>query len=210
VAWARTDAVNMIRACIGDAHQDRQEHKVDVTPSPDGLHDRFFVGRTRVVDESFRVFVQGETIEDNWQLEPATGVLTFNTAPSGVVQTTYFWQWFYDTELLMYLDDAAQQIGYLSIDDTALPFALRSIVIDLALAHAFTRKASESAEHIEAAATDGYTLRDRSHPNWLALAEASLKRSQTKFDWYINSPLAAARPSMAVTTFRLPIFTPRR
>ncbi len=205
------DAIGVMRACLGDGLTDKFEHKAEVTPTPDGANTDFFCGHTRVIDGTFSVVTNGEDMSTaEWTLNAATGVVTITGAPTETVLCSYYWQWFQDAELEAFLNDASSVLGYTGFADTALPVGLRSATMDYAMALAFTRKASESADSLQAGAPDGYSIdTGKSSPQWLKLAWDATQRAQMKLKWFVESPLAGGRPSMAITTFNLPVYTPR-
>ncbi len=202
----------MLRTVLGDGVTDHYEFKADVTPTPDGLHTRFFGGRVRMLEESVQVFVNGVNFEaaNLDSMDPVRGVVVFPTAPTGAVQLSFHWQWFTDQELNSFITDGLGMLGYSDITDTTIDIALRSVVLDLASSLAYTRKAAEYAESLQASSPDGYSVdTGKAHPNWAALAKDAMKRAQDKFKWIIDNPFGQASPSMRMTSFRLSSYQPR-
>jgi hypothetical protein len=209
VSWNLDAARETFRALIGDGTTDHFEFKAQVVPTPDSRHTEFFVGRTRVVDEEFTVCLNGEDYT-GFDLAAESGVVTMDSAPSGVLLCSFYYQWFTDAEIAQFLADAVTLIGFEGVTDTTFPIALRSVVFDLAMSIAFTRKAAEYAESLQASSPDGYSVQtDKSAPNWTKLASDALARAEKKWKWYLESPLAAGRPAMAFSRFRLPVYMPR-
>lgn len=211
MAWTVSDARDRFRICIGDGLADHYEHKSEVTPTADGLHDQFFVGRTRLVEPTVRCFLNGVELDDEFEVDPVPGLITVltPTPPSGVVLASYYWQWFTDAEIDVFLQDAANALGFTGVDDATLPVALQSVIMDWGAAVAYTRKAAEWAEALQASTPDGYSLdTGKAHPNWAKLAQDAMKRGKDKLDAYLESPLAFSKPEMRLTSFRLPVYIP--
>lgn len=201
------DARSVLRTSLGDGPADRLEFKRDVTPAPDSLHTKFFVGHTRVVAASFTAVLNGEDY-DGFTLTQSSGIIETDSAPSGVLLTTYYWQWFTDPELDAMIADSIQQVGVEDVD--AVPVGARSSVLELAMAHAFTRKAAEWAEAISASAPDGFSLKvDQVSPNWSKLAQDALARAAKKWEWFVKSPLGLAKPAFSTVSFAMPTYVPR-
>jgi hypothetical protein len=211
MSWTQIAALETLRVCLGDGHADHFEFKADVTPTPDGLHRLFFLGRTRVLKETVAVYLSGTRLDDDdVDVDESRGTMEVATAPTGAMQASFHWQWFTDSELTQFLTDATTQLGYTGLTDTAFPVPLRSVALDLASAMAYTRKAAEYAESLQASSPDGYSIEtSKSHPNWAGLAKDALSRAQTKFKWYVDSPLAMGAPGLRLVSFTLPSYTPR-
>lgn len=209
MAWNIDDALKTLRTILGDGDSDHYEFKADVTPTADGLHTSFFGGRTRMRAESVIVYVNGTMIAPD-EIDEPHGRIIIESAPSGVVQVSYHWQWFTDLELTTFLRDALNMLGFSDIADSNLDFPLRSVMMDLASALAYTRKAAEYAESLQASSPDGYSVdTGKAHPNWAGLAKDAMARSQTKFKWYIDNPLNQGAPGMRLVTFQLSSYMPR-
>jgi hypothetical protein len=207
--WTADAATAALRTRLGDAETDHYEFAVDITPTPDGVRKQFFVGRTRLVAGTLSVIHSGLAYTA-YSINAVKGVMeATGSAPTGAVQASYYWQWFTDAELAAYLLDACESLGYTAVTDEALPVALRSVVVDLAAASAYTRKAAEYAESLSASAPDGYNLTTgQSHPNWIGLAKAMTASAAEKYERYLTNPLTRAKPRLRHVTFLLPGYTP--
>lgn len=209
MAWTTAAARSLFRIILGDGTTDKAEYKNEVIPTPDGLHTTFFVGRTRLVEASFAAVLDGTVLDaSDWDLDPVGGILTIDPAPSATLLTSFNYQWFTDAELDGFLLDAATQLGFEGVDAESLPIALRSCLLDFASALAYTRKAGETAEVMQASSPDGYSINSKDSMNWGRLADAALSRAKVKFDFYLKSPFAFGKPSMSIVTFQLPRYTP--
>jgi hypothetical protein len=211
MSWVSSEAARaLFRTVLGDGASDKYDFRAEVTPTPDGVHTSFFVGKTRAVVGTVSVTLNGEELDaSDFTLDAPNGVITLGDPPSGALLCSYNYQWFTDAELDGFLEDAAQQLGFTGATDTGLPTTLNSVVLDLAAAHAFTRKAAEYADSLQASSPDGYSIdTGRSAPNWARLASDALARAEKKYKWWLDSPLAGGKPSMAFSSFQLPRYTP--
>lgn len=208
-AWDLTSAVATLRSLLGDGDTDKYEFKADVVPTPDGLVTKFFCGRTRLVTSPL-VYVNGaEEAPPTGSIDLATGTFELGAAPTGSVQTSFYYRWFTDTELQTFLNEAALLLRYTGTTDPALPEGVRPIVAEFAAYYAYRRKAGEWAESVVASA-GGYTAdQSRPAPNWRALADAAWKNAKEKLDLYVDNPLTGSKaPGMRFVAYGLPPYTP--
>lgn len=211
MAWTTATARDRFRIMAGDGVADHADYKAEVSPTPDGIHERFFVGRRLLVDDAtLQVFIAGALQPpSSYIMTLDEGVVAIPSKPTEPVLVSFHYLWFRDAEVDAFLDNAAKFLGYSGADDASLPGALQAVILDLAAAEGFTRKAAEYAETLEAASPDGYSINTgKSHPNWAKLAADALARAEKKWKWYLDSPLSSAAPAIAFTNYTMPIYTP--
>lgn len=209
--WDVASAVNSLRSLLGDAATDKYEFKTDVFPTPDSVTTRFFVGQTRVVEDSLQVYVAGVETAVSGTPTWETGTFDLAVAPSGSVdcQTSFYYQWFTDDELEGFVTLSAQLLGFSGITDSTLLTGIRTVVLMFACYHAYMKKAAEYADAITASAA-GYTYdQAKSHPNWRELAKAAYDAAKKALDLFVENPLnGALRPLMRTVTFRMQRYQP--
>lgn len=203
-AWDATTALSSLRSLLGDHATDKFEFKASCFPTPDGIVQKFFVGQTRVVDDTLEVFVGGVATAVSGTPDYDQGCFNLASAPSGVeLQASFHYQWFTDAELGEFLTAAASLLGFETVSDSGLPVGVRASVLDFACYYAYMRKAAEWADSLTASAA-GYTAdQSKSHPNWRALAETAMKNGQAKLKVYTDQPLATVTPAMKFVRYRL-------
>lgn len=210
-AWEVSSAINSLRSLLGDNLRDKFEFKADVFPTPNGLATRFFVGQTRVDADSLQVYLAGVQAPSGGPsgvvaLDAERGTFDLGIAPSGSVevQASFFYQWFTDAELTVFLHTAAGIVGMEQADDEALPIGVRSAVLDFSAYYAYMKKAAEHADSLVATAA-GYTAdQSKSHPNWRDLAKTAMEQGKAKLELYVDSPLGRSVPQMRFVAFTLP------
>ncbi len=210
-AWDTNSALASLRSSLGDGVSDKFEYKTSVFPTPDSVTTQFFVGQTRVVPDTLRIFHQGVEVSPSGTPDYATGAFLYapgSVAPSGEVEASFYYQWFSDAELTSFINDAASIFGFETLDDGALPVRLRGAILDFAAYTAYMRKAAEYAETVEASA-QGYTFnRGKAGPNWKELAAASLKAAEDKVKLFVDNPAGNALPQLRFLAYRLRVYVP--
>lgn len=171
---------------------------------------RFFVGQTRI--NSLEVYHNGIRINDGSvsDVDETRGSFTYapsGYAPSGMVQASFYYQWFTDAELIEFLNEASQMLSFESASGD-IAIGLRPTLMAFATYNAYMRKAAEFAETVEASAA-GYTFkRGQATRNWEALAKTALEQGKAKLKLYVDDPLDAKRPSIAIIHFSLGRYQP--
>jgi len=200
-----------LRSLLGDNPSDKFEFKADVFPTPDGVTKKFFVGQTRVVQNSLSVYVDGNPALSGApsgvvDVQYETGTFDLGAAPSGSleVQASFNYQWFTDPELAEFLTAAGTMLNFESITDAALPIGVRSATLDFAAYYAYMKKAAEFADSLKATAAGYEADQSKSGPNWLALAKLSYEKARDKLKLYTENPLGTASPEMRFIAFRIP------
>lgn len=217
--WIASDALNSLRSILGDGPADKWEFKVNVFPTPDGVTTRFFVGQTRLVEDTLTVYHRGVEVSPSGTPNWATGEFDLMPAVSGEVQTSFYYQHFTDEELAEFLDDAAQQLslyeeatsGFVTLLaagasslSVSITRGIRPGLLQLAAANAYMRKAAETADSLQAGAPAGYSIdTTKRHPNWANLAKLAAESAKAKIDLYLSNPLSSQRVRMAFVSFRL-------
>lgn len=211
--WDISSAVTSLRSLLGDNPGDKYEFKTDVFPTPDGVTTRFFVGQTRLAAGTLEVYKNGVLIQavSGSAVNVAKGEFTYETEEGplrrGLLQASFYYQWFTDSDLEAFLTEAAQMLQF---DSPSADFAvgLRPTLMSWACYNAYMRKAAEFAETVSAAAA-GYTFdRKSASPNWKALAETALEQGNAKLKLYLDNPLSASNPALRFRSFRLSPYQP--
>jgi hypothetical protein len=196
---------------LGDGETDKFEFKVDAVPAPDGTTVRFFAGQTRVVEGSLHTYLAGAEITPDHIME-VDGLFDMTAAPAAnaALQTSFYYEWFLDSELQGFIDDSGRLLGYTGLADALLPLGVRPVLLDFACYYAYMRKAAEAAANPLASAA-GYTAdQSRPSPNWLALAKMALETAQMKLKLYGDNPLlGSGKPSLRFVTLRMSDYMPR-
>jgi len=209
--WDTSSAVASLRSLLGDGETDKFEFKVDAVPAPDGTTVRFFAGQTRIVEGSLHAYLLGVEATPDHTVE-VDGLFDMTAAPAAnaSLQTSFYYQWFLDSELQGYVDDSARLLGYTGLADDLLPVGVRPVLLDFACYYAYMRKAAEAAANPLASAA-GYTAdQSRPAPNWLALAKMALETAQMKLKLFAENPLlGSTRPALKFVTLRMQDYMPR-
>ena len=223
--WLTSDAIAQLRSIIGDGATDKWEFKVNVFPSPDGVTKRFFVGQTRLVEDSLQVYLAGALTAVSGTPSYATGEFELATAPGAddECQCSFYYQWFLDRELAVFLDDAAQMLslytsatsGFVTLVGTpgssvSIEIGVRPSLLQFAAYNAYMRKAAETADSLSASAPAGYSIdTGKRHPNWAGLAKAALDAAKMKLEMYLDNPLNSKQALVRTISYRLPNYQPR-
>lgn len=200
--WDVTSALSSLRSLLGDGPSDKFEFKADVYPTPDTVTTRFFVGQTRLVDGTLKVYLNGQELAPSGVVDINTmrGEFALPTAPSGTLQASFYYQWFTDAELMEFLTDAASLLNRSGISDD-FEVGLRPALLQFACYNAYMRKAAEFAEAVETSA-GGYTFRrNQATPNWKDLARVSMENAKAKLDLYLQNPVEATRIAVAFVSY---------
>lgn len=208
-AWDTTSALTSLRSLLGDGPADKYEFMTDVVPTPNGLVTTFFCGRTRLASTP-TIYEGGQVVEaTSGSVDLPTGTFALDAAPTGSVQTSFYFQWFTDAELQVFLNEAAMLLRYTGFDDATIPEGVRPILGEFACYYAYRRKAAEFAEAVVASA-GGYTAdQSRPAPNWRALAEGAWKNATEKLKLYAENPLGGSgAPAMRFVAYSLPTYVP--
>lgn len=217
MAWDQGTAVVSLRSILGDGATDKFIFKQDCIPTADGVTKRFFGGDSRLVTGTLLVNVgvsgygpSGYTAFTNH--DDVAGWFELPTAPSGnvQVQATYYYQWFSDAELIDFVTQALNILGFESAADTALPVGLRPAVLHWAASKAFTFKAAEYADSLSAMAPGGYGIdKKEASPNWARLAQQQFDMGKALLQIYADNPLASKTPQVLFAAFTMRTFVPR-
>lgn len=224
--WLTSDAIRQLRSILGDGEADKWEFKLDAFPSPDGVTRRFFVGQTRLVPDTLQVYLAGMPI-------PVSGVPFYQTGefelgnapgPDDKLQCSFYYQWFTDAELAVFLDDAAQGLALYNeatsgfatwvdgVEDGSVTIVtgLQPTLLQFAAHNAYARKAAETADSLSAGAPGGYNIdTGKRHPNWAGLAKLALENAEKKLKLFTENPLGSGKAQMTFVGYRLPIYQPR-
>jgi hypothetical protein len=223
--WLTSDAIAQLRSILGDGPTDKWEFKTNVFPTPDGVTTRFFVGQTRVVDASLQVYLAGVETSVSGTPTYATGEFDLATAPGAddELQASFYYQWFLDSELAVFLDDAAQMLslydsatsGFVTLLDTSassvsIAIGVRPSLLQFAAHNAYMRKAAETADSLQAGAPAGYSIdTNKRHPNWAGLAKMAIEQAKMKLEMYTDNPLNSKRALISTVAYRLPTYQPK-
>lgn len=210
-AWDVSAAISSLRSLLGDNATDKFEFKVDVFPTPDGVTKRFFVGQTRVLENTLQVYVEGVQAVSGApsgivEIDYEKGSFDLGTAPSGSVsvQASFYYRWFTDPELTEFLTSAGTMLGFEAISDAGLPIGVRAAVLDFAAYYAYMKKAAEYADSIVATAVTYTADQSKSHPNWRDLAKTAYEKARDKLKIYTENPLASnITPQMRFVTLTM-------
>lgn len=211
--WDISSAVSSLRSLLGDNASDKYEFKADVYPTPNGVTTRFFVGQTRLASGSLEVYHNGILVPavSGSAIDYAKGSFTYEGSsdgpPKGLLQASFYYQWFTDDELVVFLTEASNMLLFESPSGD-FSTGLRPTLLSWACYNAYMRKAAEFAETVEAAAA-GYTFkRNQATPNWVSLAKTSLEQGNAKLKLFIENPLNTTHPHLAFVSFGLTRYQP--
>jgi len=211
--WDISSAVSNLRSLLGDNPSDKYEFKTDVFPTPDGVTRRFFVGQTRLVPDTLEVYHNGVHLQavSGAVVDTAKGEFTYEGPDGpirrGLLQASFYFQWFTDSDLEAFLTEAAQMLNFESPSgDFAI--GLRPTLLSWACYNAYMRKAAEFAETVSASAAGYEFKRDQASPNWLGLAKTALEQGNAKLKLYLDNPLSAKDPHIRFVTFALGRYQP--
>lgn len=211
--WDISSATSSLRSLLGDNASDKYEFKADVYPTPNGITTRFFVGQTRLASGTLEVYHNGVLIPavSGSAIDHAKGSFTYDGdndgPPKGLVQASFYYQWFTDAELEVFLTEASNMLMF---DSPSGDFSvgLRPTLQAWACYNAYMRKAAEFAETVEASAA-GYTFkRNQATPNWVSLAKTMLEQGNAKLKLYLDNPLSTNDPHMKFVSFCLGRYQP--
>lgn len=191
---------------MGDGTSDKYEFKALAVPPPDDITTRFNSGRSRIVEGSLTVYVQGVETAPTGTVDYEHGTFDLPEAPpkGAEICSSFAYQWFKDAELTEFLLNG---IGLLGLEDIAgVAVGLRPVALDFACGFAYMRKAAEYAESVTASAGGGDVDQSRISPNWLALANTSFKAGADKLEIYKRTPAGA---QIRFLTFKLPTYVPQ-
>jgi len=222
--WLTSDAITQLRSILGDGPADKWEFKVNAFPTPDGVTTRFFVGQTRVVADTLQVYLAGVATAVSGTPLWSTGEFDLATAPGAddELQASFFYQWFLDRELAVFLDDAAQMLslydsatsGFVALVDTeassvSIEIGIRPSLLQFAAHSAYMRKAAETADSLQAGAPAGYSIdTSKRHPNWAGLAKMALEQAKAKLEMYTDNPLNSQRALVRAVAYKLRNYQP--
>jgi hypothetical protein len=207
--WDISSATSSLRSLLGDNVTDKFEFKSDVYPTPDGVTRRFFVGQTRLVADATEIYHDGSlvTVSD---IDLERGAFTYpasGTPVMGLLQASFYYQWFTDAELVAFLTEASNM---LDIESPSGDFSvgLRPTLMSWACYNAYMRKAAEFAETVTAAAAGYEFKRDQATPNWTSLAKIALDQGNAKLKLFVMNPLTVQNPALSFKTFSLGRYQP--
>jgi hypothetical protein len=224
--WLTSDALASLRSILGDGEADKWEFKVNVFPTPNAVTTRFFVGQTRLVPDTLQVYLAGVETSVSGVPRYETGEFNLATAPGcdDECQASFYYQWFTDRELAVFLDDAASMLslydsatsGFTTIvgdldegGSVSIDIGIRPSLLQFAAYNAYMRKAAETADSLSAAAPAGYSIdTGKRHPNWAGLAKASMENAEKKLKMYTDNPLQAQKAQVRAIAFKLPNWQP--
>ena len=140
--------------------------------------------------------------------DDVNGMITFNTAPvlNTILTADYYWQWFTDTDMSEFINEAAQNLGY--TDPTAVPQLQVTSLLKYALnvlllrkAQAYTRKFSSSSGGIsqEVAAVANQFQEE---------AKQAFDEGVKLMNNYYTRSGARQAPASGTTTYKVDPFTP--
>jgi hypothetical protein len=215
-AWDTTTGIAALRSLLGDGDADKYEFRGAVVPNPDGITTRFFTGHTLVVPDTLELYLQGVLTAPSGTPDYETGTFSLSPAPSGELQASYYYQWFKDEDLAVFLDDAAQMLSFFEDDDisgfvTMLEAGgVRPSLLQFAAFNAYMRKAAEWADSLEGSDPGGLSIdTTKRHPNWKALADAAYKAGEAKLKAYTDNPLNTSRVAIRFVAYSMPNYQGR-
>jgi hypothetical protein len=206
------DAVYQLRSLLGDLSTDKFQFKVQAFPATDGITTVFHFGETLLVAGSLEVFLDGLLVEDptDYTSELETGTIEMLVAPpaESVLQASYHFQWFIDSQAEAFLTNAGNLIGLEFVTDETLPFGLRPALLHFACYYAYMKKAADTADSLVASA-EGYQVdQSKSFPNWKRLAENAWEQAKAAIEFFNENPLNVGGIGMAIVSYRIPNYVP--
>lgn len=151
MAW--TDSLVKLRSFLADNDNDRLRHRKAIFGLQDGTNATYITFEDRRVTDfsdpatsaPLGVYVNGmpATVTVDY---PVIGEFTLTTAPQNgdTIEATYYYQWFQDSDLATFLENAGNWANYPDI--TAVPYGLQPAVLRFAAADAYQNLALKFAE----------------------------------------------------------------
>lgn len=214
-SWDEAEALASLRTALADNANTKFIFKYRPAPPADGLTTRFFAGQTRIVPDTLSVYLNGALLSPTGT--PAVSAISYETgefeitpapAPSGILQASYYYQWFSDGELRYALGVGSNTLGF-SLTDEGMAIGLRPSVLAHAACELFTAKAAQHAMTTNLGAAGFQSERGSISPNWRALADAACRRAQELKDAYANNTVGLSIPTIKFVSYRLPDYVPR-
>jgi len=204
--WESSAARKSLRTLLADNDGDKFEFKVPIYPVPDGHTKDFSLGRTRILEGSLTLYLDGAIIQDgdidNFEVD--TGVVSLVTAPppSGALLASFGYQWFSDEQLDEAVIQGCQTLSFETVPLVS-PVGLRPVALDFAAYHAYMMMAAIEAEEIVVTAGGYEAHQYRSHPNWREMARLAFEKAQTKLKVFLETALGQESPALAMTAYRM-------
>lgn len=209
--WTLANAIVSLRRRLSDSANDKYRHFMDVDPDPDGVHRVFAVADSRLVDDTLKVYIDGEeNTPDAADIDLLKGTFEIDAPDEGAdIKASYYFQWFTDSELEEFLTQALRLLTFDSVTDTTIPAGLRTAILSFAAYYAYMKKAAEAAAVINASSAGFTSDNSEEHPNWMNLAKMALEAAKEELETFNETPVGANRPAMRFVAYRLPRYVPR-
>lgn len=148
-----TSAVDTLRAMLSDGPEDKYRFRLEAYGQKDGSNTKFKTFDFRRItdltsaDTPLGVYVNGELVSASDDSKN-TGDFILGSAPDNTdtVETSYYAQWFLDSEIVFFLQQASNWLG-LGPDYTNCPSGLQPSLLQQAMGDAYGKLALKFAEH---------------------------------------------------------------
>lgn len=206
---------------MSDQATDKYVHLSLVDPEPDGVETEFAVPDTNLVSGSVRVYLDGQLLtvpEYDPLASPAQteyikldlGRVVVAAPDEGMkLRVSYNFQWFTDDDLLSFLTEASQLLGFSGVLDSALTLQLRTPLVSFAAHYAYLKMAAQSAQALTTAAAGFEGDNTKEHPYWMDLAKSAWDEAQKALELVNTNPTSSIKPAMKFVAYRLPRYVPR-
>ena len=204
-----------------DGPTDKYIHLSPVDPEPNGVTRLFAVPDQHLVTGTVLVVLDDEEVElEEYDPDASPAQEEYVMLESGRVQlsapdtgqilkVSYFFQWFTDDDLIVFLGQGLALLGYEDAEDTGISVPLRAPILSFAAHYAYLKMAAQAAQALQAGAA-GYTADNTAeHPNWMRLAEMAWESAARELEVVANNPTTTARPALAFVNFAMSRYTPR-
>lgn len=139
------EAIDMVRRMVDDTATSHRCAPDDLSFQVDGTKKTFVASNGNVLAGAL-ASVDGQSPVAVVPTDPVFGVFVFNPAPTVTLELYYNFQWFSDTDMQAFIDQALTSMNYTEADlDTAIPGALYTAMGHLAAAEAFENLMSRFA-----------------------------------------------------------------
>ena len=200
---------------------DKYVHLSLVDPEPDGIERDFAVPDTNLVSGTVRVYIDGQLItvpEYDPLASPAQtqyikldlGRLVIEAPDEGMkIRVSYNFRWFTDTDLLSFLTEASQLLGFEAVTDSGITVQVRTPLISFAAHYAYLKMAAQSAQALTTAAAGFEGDNSKEHPYWMDMAKMAWDEAEKALELVNTNPSSSIKPAMRFVAYRLPRYVPR-